>query len=41
MKMINLLFVQTVTQILKMKMIHLWCNLHQEKNRWKKGVNLS
>ena len=40
MKMMNLLLVQTVLLFLKMKMISLWCNLHQEKNRWKKSVTL-
>ena len=40
MKMINLLFCQTALPTLKTKMISLWCNLHQEKNRWKKSVNL-
>ena len=39
--MTNLLFVQTALPILRTKMISLWCNLHQEKNQWKKSVNLS
>ena len=40
MKMINLLSVQTILPTLKTKMIKLWCSLHQEKNQWKKSVNL-
>ena len=38
--MMNLLFVQTAPPFLKTKMISLFCNLHQEKNWWKKSVNL-
>ena len=36
----NLLFVHTTLPFLKTKMISLWSNLHQEKNWWKKSVNL-
>ena len=36
----RLLFVKTALPFLKTKRISLWCNLHQEKNRWKKSVNL-
>ena len=38
--MMNLLFVQTALQFLKTEMSSFWCDLHQEKNRWKKSVNL-